>query len=160
MFSNRTASVFIERNGAKYINEPHAGGGNPVLAIGGKDTQATETIFTDMLGTSLGKIEDNRYSAIDKTSFGADTSDKSSFFTGKPYVENLGYAFLFRNYRADMGKWQTQDLIGYPDGWNNFAYCNNSIIEGLDLYGAAELSSNRAYVSIVLSNGQKYGSYI
>ena len=35
MFSNRTASVFIERNGAKYINEPHAGGGNPVFAIGG-----------------------------------------------------------------------------------------------------------------------------
>ncbi len=89
MFSNRTASVFIERNGAKYINEPHAGGGNPVLAIGGKDTEATETIFTDMLGTSLGKIEENRYSAIAKTSFGADTSDKLSFFTGKPYIEDL-----------------------------------------------------------------------
>ncbi len=60
--------AFIERNGTKYINEPHAGGGNPVLAIGGKDTQATETIFTDMLGTSLGKVEENRYSAIAKTS--------------------------------------------------------------------------------------------
>ena len=38
-------SALIERNGVKYINEPHAGGGNPVFAIGGKDTEATETIF-------------------------------------------------------------------------------------------------------------------
>ena len=127
--------ALIERSGTKYINEPHVGGGNPILAIGG-DGQKTEAIFTDMLGTSIGKVSGNGYSAIDKTSFGADTSDKSSFFTGKPYVEGLGYAFLFRNYRADMGKWLTQDLIGYPDGWNNFAYCNNSILSCIDLYGA------------------------
>ena len=131
--------ALIERNGIKYINEPHAGGGNPILAIGG-DGQKTEAIFTDILGTSIGKVSGNGYSAIDKTSFGADTSDKSSFFTGKPYVEGLGYAFLFRNYRADMGKWLTQDLIGYPDGWNNFAYCNNSILSCIDLYGAAGIN--------------------
>ena len=127
--------ALIERNGTKYINEPHVGGGNPVLAISDKSTEA---IFTDILGTSLGKIEENRYSAIDKTSFGADTSDKSSFFTGKPYVENIGYAFLFRNYRADMGKWSSQDIIGYPDGWNNFTYCGNKIISYIDLLGCAE----------------------
>ena len=127
--------ALIERNGTKYINEPHAGGGNPILAIGG-DGQKTEAIFTDILGTSMGKVSGNGYSAIDKTSFGADTTDKSSFFTGKPYVEGLGYAFLFRNYRADIGKWLSADLIGYPDGWNNFAYCNNSILSCIDLYGA------------------------
>ena len=127
--------ALIERNGAKYINEPHAGGGNPILAIGG-DGQKTEAIFTDILGTSMGKVSGNGYSAIDKTSFGADSSDNSSFFTGKPYVEDLGYAFLLRNYRADMGKWLSADLIGYPDGWNNFAYCNNSILSCIDLYGA------------------------
>ena len=125
----------IERNGTKYINEPHAGGGNPILVIGG---ETTEAIFTDMLGTSLGKVDKNGYSAIDKTSFGADTSDKLSFFTGKPYVDGLGYAFLFRNYRADMGKWQIGDIIGYPDGWNNFTYCGNKIISYIDLLGCAE----------------------
>ena len=123
--------TLIERNGTKYINEPHAGGGNPILAIGG---ESAEAIFTDMLGTSLGKVDKNGYSAIDKTSFGADSSDNSSFFTGKPYIEDLGYAFLFRNYRADMGKWLSQDLIGYPDGWNNLMYCNNSL--GVDIFGA------------------------
>ena len=131
--------ALIERNGTKYINEPHAGDGNPILAIGG-DGQKTEAIFTDILGTSIGKVSGNGYSAIDKTSFGADTSDKSSFFTGKPYVEGLGYAFLFRNYRADMGKWLTQDLIGYPDGWNNFAYCNNDILINIDPNGAWTIS--------------------
>ena len=108
--------ALIERNGTKYINEPHAGGGNPKLAIGG---ETTEAIFTDMLGTSLGKVDKNGYSAIDKTSFGADTSGKSSFFTGKPYVEGFS------------------DIIGYPDGWNNFAYCNNDITNVVDLLGAA-----------------------
>ena len=90
-----------------------------------------------MLCTSLGKVGDKGYSAIYKTSFGADTSDKSSFFTGKPYVGDLGYTFLLRNYRADVGKWLTADLLGYPDGWNNFAYCNNASTSTFDLYGAA-----------------------
>ena len=127
--------ALIERSGTKYINEPHVGGGNPILAIGG-DEQTTEAIFTDMLGTSLGTANNETYTAITKTSFGADTSDSASFFTGKPYVEDLGYAFLFRNYRADMGKWLSADLIGYPDGWNNFAYCNNLATIACDLYGA------------------------
>ncbi len=134
--------ALIERNGTKYINEPHAGGGNPILAIAG-DGQKTEAIFTDILGTSMGKVSGNGYSAIDKTSFGADTSDKLSFFTGKPYVDGLGYAFLFRNYRADMGKWQISDIIGYPDGWNNFAYCNNDITNVVDLLGAAGHAINK-----------------
>lgn len=83
----------------------------------------------------MGRVSENGYTAIDKTSFGADTSDKLSFFTGKPYIDGLGYAFLLHNYRADMGKWISQDLIGYPDGWNNFAYCNNSVIFLLDHMG-------------------------
>ena len=123
--------ALIEKNGTKYINEPHAGGGNPVLAIG----ENAETIFTDMLGTSLGYVKDGNYSEITKTSFGADSSNKSSFFTGKPYVEDLGYAFLLRNYRADVGKWLNQDLIGYPDGWNNLAYCNNAVTFTCDFLG-------------------------
>ena len=148
--------ALIERNGIKYINEPHAGGGNPILAIGG-DGQKTEAIFTDILGTSMGKVSGNGYSAIDKTSFGADTTDKSSFFTGKPYVEGLGYAFLFRNYRADMGKWLTQDLIGYPDGWNNFAYCNNDVLINVDLFGCVlYYAQNNSYISNVISNINRY----
>ena len=102
------------------------------MAIGG---ETTEAIFTDILGTSIGYVKDGNYSEITKTSFGADTSDKLSFFTGKPYIDGLGYAFLFRNYRADMGKWQVRDLSGYPNGWNNLLYANNAPIYTYDRYG-------------------------
>ncbi len=126
--------ALVKRGDTKYINEPHVGGGNPVLAI---NEDSSEKIFTDILGTSLGKEANNEYFAIDKTSFGADSSDKDSFFTGKPYVENLGYVFLLRNYRADTGKWLSQDLVGYPDGWNNLAYCCNRVMLAYDRLGAA-----------------------
>ena len=124
-------------------NEPHAGGGNPVLAIDTLgDVQNTEAIFTDILGTSLGKVGDDGYSAIEKTVFG--DANKKGFFTGKPYVDELGYAFLFRNYRADIGKWQTADLLGYPDGWNNLSYCSNKVLLHIDIYGAVPLTINAA----------------
>ena len=67
----------------------------------------------------------------------ADTSDKLSFFTGKPYVDGLGYAFLFRNYRADMGKWSSTDLLGYFDGINLYTYCYNTITVYVDYLGAS-----------------------
>ena len=59
----------------------------------------------------------------------------STMFTGKPHVAELGYTFLFRNYNSSLGKWSTSDPLGYPDGWNNFAYCNNWTTECIDLLG-------------------------
>ena len=147
--------ALIERNGTKYINEPHAGGGNPVLAIG----ENSEAIFTDMLGTSLGVANGNNYSQITKTSFGADSNNENSFFTGKPYVEELGYAFMFRNYRADIGKWLSQDLMGFPDGWNNFAYCGNRTTITFDLYGTVDAAQS-AYISIKMADGTTKGGYV
>ena len=47
----------------------------------------------------------------------------------------MGYVFLFRAYRADQGKWQTSDPLGYPDGWNNFAYVNNGVTIAIDWMG-------------------------
>ena len=90
------------------------------------------TYFNDMLGTTLGaKAKGKKYSAAALTAFGEPTdgglnSNNSTlstlnsqlFFTGKPYVEGLGHAFLLRNYRAGLAKWQTADPMGYPDGWN------------------------------------------
>lgn len=130
--------ALIDRNGISYINEPHAGGGNPVLAIGENGVQ---TILTDILGTSVGTFDSaNGYAGIEKSTFGEHNSDTTSFYTGKPHVENLGYVFLMRNYRSDLSKWQTSDPIGYPNGWNNFAYCNNQSTLGVDLYGALTIA--------------------
>ena len=62
-------------------------------------------------------------------------ANQRTSFTGKPYIGELGVAFLFRNYRSDYGKWQTTDPLGYPDGWNNLAYVNNEVIGAVDICG-------------------------
>ncbi len=72
------------------------------------------------------------------TAFG-ESDNVDAFFTGKPLVGELGYAFLFRNYRPEQGKWQTADPLGYPDGWNNFAYVNNSVTLAVDFAGGYEI---------------------
>ena len=116
--------ALIHRGENSFINEPYVTGGNPILSS--KDG----VMFNDMLGSTLnigGK-------AVNMTAFGEST-DPNAMYTGKPYIGELGYAFLFRNYRSDYGKWQTTDPLGYPNGWNNLAYCNNKSVTCVDLQG-------------------------
>jgi hypothetical protein len=54
-------------------------------------------------------------------------------------ADELGYTFLFRNYRSDYGKWQTTDPLGYPDEWNNLAYCNNGVTKTIDYLGGLKV---------------------
>ncbi len=119
--------ALIARNETKFVNEPYVTGGNPILAD-------NTLLFNDMLGSTLGRAENGAYAPVSMTAFG-ETTDRAAFFTGKPAVGDLGYAFLFRNYRSDLAKWQTQDPLGYPDGWNNFAYVNNGVIGNIDSLG-------------------------
>ena len=168
--------ALIHRGGEQFINEPHVGNapkklrfegkpraqrsarrarkgprGNPVVSSKGV------SYFNDMLGTTVGFKSNGKYSAAALSAFGEDISDPSSrspfpvpsspFFTGKPYVEGLGHTFLMRNYRADLAKWQTADPMGYPDGWNQLAYCNNGVVEAIDFSGT--------FVTAVYSISQK-----
>ena len=64
-------------------------------------------------------------------------STSQPLFTGKPHVDGLGHAFLLRNYRAGLGKWLTADPLGYPDGWNQLAYCGNGVMSAVDYIGGA-----------------------
>ena len=158
--------ALIHRGGEHFINEPHVGNapkklrfkgkpraqrsarrarkgprGNPVVSSKGV------SYFNDMLGTTLGKKEKSgKYSAAAITAFGENLSNHSptptqdsNFFTGKPYVEGLGHAFLMRNYRAGLAKWQTADPLGYPDGWNQLAYCGNWVTQSVDIGGACQI---------------------
>ena len=109
------------------------------------------SITNDAIGTTVGAKSNDKYSAAALTAFGESletlqgevtsnikhqTSNALTFFTGKPMVEGLGHAFWMRNYRAGLAKWQSADPMGYPDGWNQFAYGVNSPAEGVDLLGA------------------------
>ena len=136
----------MQRNQHADSKTGRARSANLVVSSGGT------SYFNDMLGTTLGaKEKRKKYSAAALTAFGEDLSadsngDTSShstlstrnsqlFFTGKPHVPGLGHAFLFRNYRAGLAKWQTADPIGYPDGWNQLAYGANSPGCGVDIFG-------------------------
>jgi len=52
------------------------------------------------------------------------TLDSSTpFYTGKPYLaESRSYAFKYRQYSPEMGRWTTVDPSGFPDGANNRVY--------------------------------------
>ena len=130
--------ALVRRGDEQFINEPHVGGGNPVASSKGT------TYFNDVLGTTVGAKQNCKYFAAALTAFGErlDNVDSTSpdirslgegWFTGKPEVAGLGHAFLFRNYRAGLAKWQTADPLGYPDGWNQLAYCNNGVTDEVDL---------------------------
>ena len=132
--------ALVRRGDEQFINEPHVGGGNPVASSKGT------SYFNDMLGTTVGAKKDGKYSAAALTAFGErlDNVDGTSpairslgegWFTGKPFVEGLGHTFLMRNYRAGLAKWQTADPMGYPDGWNQLAYCRNDVTSAVDLWG-------------------------
>ena len=150
--------ALIQRGDEQFMNEPHVGGGNPIASS--KDT----SYFNDALGTTVGAKSNGKYSAAALTAFGEpletlqgevtssikhQTSNSQNFFTGKPYVEGLGHVFLMRNYRAGRAKWQTADPMGYPDGWNQFAYCNNGVISAVDLWGCIALSDISSDAGII-----------
>ncbi len=132
--------ALIQRGDEHFINEPHIGGGNPVASSKGT------SYFNDVLGTTVGAKKDGKYSAAVLTAFGENylttqPPNHQTFFTGKPFVEGLGHAFWMRNYRAGLAKWQSADPMGYPDGWNQLAYCNNGVTSAVDLWGCSTYNS-------------------
>ncbi|MBS1369645.1 MAG: hypothetical protein HPZ91_06770 [Lentisphaeria bacterium] len=128
--------ALIRRDGTNFVNEPAVTGGNPVIA-------GDKTLFNDMLGSTLGAKTGGEFSVIERDAFGqTETASDYDFFTGKSHIGELGYAFLFRNYRANLGKWQTADPMGYPDGWNNLAYVNNNVTGVLDPLGLKTVVSD------------------
>ena len=104
----------------------------------------------DALGTTVGSKSNGKYSPAVLSAFGenlaaseprATNHEPRTFFTGKPMVEGLGHAFWMRNYRAGLAKWQSADPMGYPDGWNQLAYCNNGVTSEVDFGGHARYAA-------------------
>ena len=59
-------------------------------------------MFRDILGFRVDVKNDEAYCIMSMTAFGEST-DSEVFFTGKPFVGDLGYAFLMRSYRPENG---------------------------------------------------------
>ena len=149
--------ALVKRGGTSYVNEPHPGNAPQKLCFGGKPraqrsarrvrkqprgaavlSSKDGVKFNDILGTTLGVDGGQGYTATPLTAFGdaaggPQSPSADALFTGKPLVDGLGHAFLMRNYRAGLGKWLTTDPLGYPDGWNQMAYCGNGVMDSVEI---------------------------
>ena len=63
------------------------------------------------------------------------STKERDFSTGLDY-------FGFRYYDAVLGKFTTRDPSGYPDGPNNYLYCNNNPINAIDPLGLEALETS------------------
>ena len=80
-------------------NEPYVTGGNPVIA-GSRQGAGAKVLFNDILGTSQGAANGEKYSAIKRDSFG-EVLDNSvdgdyDYFTGNYFackIERISIAY-------------------------------------------------------------------
>jgi hypothetical protein len=129
--------ALIQRNSTNYINEPAVTGGNPILAD-------NKVLFNDMLGTNARSQGQQGERLADSHDILLGQQERigqhEEFFTGKPYIGGTRSRIPLQKLPRRLGKWQNADPLGYPDGWNQLAYCNNHVISSIDFLGAAEKS--------------------
>ena len=109
--------ALLRRDDTNLTNEPAVTGGNPIMAD-------NKVLFNDMLGSTVGSVEKGKYTSTNLNLFGntldngkvdkytslgtrerSESEREQRSAQGKPKVEGLGYAFLFRNYRPELAKW-------------------------------------------------------
>ena len=88
-------------------------------------------------------------------------------FTGRRFDNESGlYYYRARYYRPDLGRFLQPDPIGYDDGMNIYAYCNNNPLIFVDPYGLDRMGihadKSHAWITMEDSGGNisPYGLWL
>ena len=93
-------------------------------------------------GATVGSA--NIYGAWGDISHSTGSSDNKRLFCTKERSAELGLDnFGHRYYDSELGRFVTRDPSGYPDGPNNYLYCNNNPINFIDPLGLGEADKRR-----------------
>lgn len=67
-------------------------------------------------------------------------------FSTKERSASIGLDYFgFRYYDYDLGRFTTRDPSGYPDGPNNYLYCDNNPVSNIDPLGLAKNVGKRIF---------------
>ena len=93
---------------------------------------------------STSALTDDSGSVISTTNYGAwgaetgttGSSENVRKFSTKERSASIGLDYFgFRYYDYDLGRFTTRDPSGYPDGPNNYLYCDNNPVNKIDALG-------------------------
>ena len=93
---------------------------------------------------STSALTDDSGSVINTTNYGAwgaetgttGSSENVRKFSTKERSASIGLDYFgFRYYDYDLGRFTTRDPSGYPDGPNNYLYCDNNPVNKIDPLG-------------------------
>ena len=96
---------------------------------------------------STSALTDDSGSVISTTNYGAwgaetgttGSSENVRKFSTKERSASIGLDYFgFRYYDYDLGRFTTRDPSGYPDGLNNYLYCDNNPVSNIDPLGLAK----------------------
>ena len=103
--------------------------------ISRNETEYGDVLFNDLLGTTIGIRSGKEYRETGMTAFG-ETDEKAAMFTGKPYIGELGYAFLFRNCRPVSASGRPAIPSAILTAGIFFSSVNNGVTTSSDFLGA------------------------
>ncbi len=129
----------------QFVRGTSLGGGIGGILYSGLDSPGRKHFVYNAIGSTVATVSGfwplvvestNDYDAFGKVVAATGATDNNRLFCTKERSSGIGLDnFGFRYYDPILGRFLTRDPAGYPDGPNNYLYCNNNPINHIDPLG-------------------------